>query len=77
MNWFWPRHLNPDDRISIRIVRLAHWCIAGFAVFGIVASYIGLIEAGNREPISFFAVGFIWVALAMLGRGFRYVFARE
>jgi len=77
LNWLWPRQLNTDDRISIRIVRLVHWSIVGFAVFGFVVSYIGLIEAGDAEPITFFAVGFTWVALAMLGRGFRYVVARE
>jgi len=77
VNWLWPRQLNTDDRISIRIVRFVHWCVVGFAVFGLVVSYIGLIEAGDREPISFFAIGFMWVALAMLGRGFRYVVARE
>jgi hypothetical protein len=87
VNWFWPRQLNSDDRISIRNVRLVHWCIVGFAAFGLVVSYIGLIEAGDAEPINYFgvgfepinyfAVGFVWVALAMLGRGFRYVVARE
>jgi hypothetical protein len=77
VNWFWPRQLNTDDRVTIRIVRLLHWCVVAFAIFGLIVSYIGLIEAGEREPISYFAVGFMWVALAMLGRGFRYVIARE
>ena len=52
VNWLWPRQLNTDDRISIRIVRLVHWCIVGFAVFGLGVTYIGLIEAGDGEPIS-------------------------
>jgi hypothetical protein len=51
--------------------------VVAFAIFGLIVSYIGLIEAGDREPISYCAVGFMWVALAMLGRGFRYVIARE
>lgn len=76
-NWLWPRQLNSDDRMAIRIVRLLHWCVVGFALFGLVVSYIGLIEAGDVEPISFFAVGFMWLALALLGRGLRYVIARE
>ena len=76
-NWIWLRQLNTDDRISIRIVRLLHWCVVGFAIFGFVVSYISLLEGGDWEPISFFAVGFMWVALAMLGRGLRYVVARE
>lgn len=77
MNWLWPRELNTDDRLFIRIVRLLHWCIVGFAVFGFVVTFIALVAAGDPEPISMFAVGFMWVALAMLARGLRYVIARE
>ena len=77
MNWLWPRHSNDDNRMPTRIARLVHWCVVGFAVFGLIVSFIGIIEAGNAGPISFFAVGFMWVALAMLGRGLRYVIARE
>lgn len=77
MNWLWPRHLNDDNRLLIRIVRFAHWCIVGVAFFGLVVSFIGIIEAGDAGPIPFFAVGFMWLALALLGRGLRYVIARE
>jgi hypothetical protein len=77
VSWLWPRELNTDDRITIRIVRLLHWCVVGFAAFCLVVSFMGLIEGGDRDPIAFFAVGSVWVALAMLGRGFRYVVARE
>jgi hypothetical protein len=77
VNWLWPRQLNSDDRISIRIVRLVHWCIVGFAVFGLVVSYVGLIQTGDGEPLTFVVVAFTWVAVAMLARGLRYVIARE
>ena len=77
MSWLWPRDLKDDNRLLIRIARLVHWCVVGFAIFGLVVSFIGLVEGGNRDPISFFAVGFVWLALVLLGRGFRYVVARE
>ena len=77
MNWLWPRKLNSDDRIWVRIVRLAHWFIVGFAVFGLVVSFFGMIVGGNREPVSYVAVASVWIALAMLGRGLLYVLVRE
>jgi hypothetical protein len=77
VNWLWPQHLNPDDRVAIRIGRLLHWSILGFAVFELVVSLIGLIEAGDGEPIGYFSIAFLWVAFAMLGRGLRYVVAHE
>jgi cell division protein FtsW (lipid II flippase) len=77
LNWLWPRQLNSDDRITIRIVRLLHWCIVGFAVFGLVVSFIGLAMDNDREPFTYFSVTCVWVALAMLGRSLRYVLARE
>ena len=77
VNLLWPRQLSTNDGIWVRIVRLVHWCVVGFAVFGLVVSFAGMIAGGNREPVSYFAVGLMWVALALLGRGFRYVAARE
>jgi len=77
MNWLWPRHLSQDDRIWIRIVRLAHWCIAGAALSGLVLSFAGLMLAGSRQPVSFVAVGLFWLCLAVFGRGLRYVLVRE
>lgn len=77
MNWLWPRTLNNDDRILVRFVRLLHWFIVGFAVFGLLVSFIGMIAGGNREPVSYVAVASVWLALAMLARGFRYVLVRE
>lgn len=77
MNWLWPRQLNTDDRLYIRIVRLLHWCVVGFAVFGLVVTFLSLIEDGETAVIAYFAVGFVWVALAMIARGLRYVIARE
>jgi hypothetical protein len=77
VNWFWPQKLNEDDRVVIRIVRVLHWGILGVAAFCFVVSFIGLMEAGDAEPITYFAVGFVWFALAMLGRAVRYVVARE
>ena len=77
MNWFWPQKLNTDDRLIVRIVRLVHWCVVGFALFGLVVSLIALGEAGDAEPIAIFTIIFMWIALALLGRGFRYLLARE
>ena len=77
LNWFWPRKLNADDRLTVRVVRLLHWCVVGFALFGLVVSLIALIEAGDPEPIAIFTIIFMWAALALLARGFRYLIARE
>jgi hypothetical protein len=77
VNWLWPRNLNANDGIWVRIVRMLHWCVVGVAVFGLAVSFTGMMLGGNREPVSYVAVGLMWFALAMLGRGFRYVAARE
>jgi hypothetical protein len=61
----------------VRIVRLVHWCVVGCALFGLVVSLIALSEAGDPEPIAIFTIIFMWFALALLGRGFRYLIARE
>jgi cytochrome b len=77
VNWIWPGNSKSDDRLWVRMVRLAHWIIVAFAIFGLVVSFIGMLVGGNRELVSYAAVGFVWIALAMLGRGIRYVLLRE
>jgi hypothetical protein len=77
VNWLRPRRLKGDDRIWVRIVRLVYWFIVGVAVFGLVVDFAAMIVVGNREPVSYVAVALMWIALAMLGRGFRYVLVRE
>ena len=77
MSWFWANNRADDQSRVVRIVRVLHWCIVGFAIFGLVVSYFGIIEAGDIEPISFFAVGFMWFAVALLGRGLRYIIIGE
>jgi hypothetical protein len=77
LNWFWPQKLNDDDRLIVRVVRLVHWCVVGFALFGLIVSLIALIEAGDPEPIAIFTIVFMWIAFALLARGLRYLVARE
>ena len=77
MNWFWPRELKEDDRLIVRIVRLVHWCICGFALFGLVVTLIALFEGGEPEPIAFVTIVSLWLSLALLGRAVRYIVVRE
>jgi len=77
MNWLWPRHLQSDDRVWVRVVRVIHWCVLGFAAFGLIVTFVSLYEAGDAELISYVAMACFWVALAMLARGFRYILVRE
>jgi hypothetical protein len=77
MNWLWPRKLASDDRAWVRVVRVAHWCILGFAVFGLTVTYLSLYETGDADLITYFAVTCVWIALALFGRGLRYILVRE
>ena len=77
VHWLWPQELRDDERITVRIARLIHWWTLGFAVFGLIVTYIELVETGDKEPITYVSVAFLWIALAMMGRGFRYLVARE
>jgi len=77
LNWFWPQNVKADDRVIVRIVRLIHWCVVGFAIFGLAVCLIAMIEAGDPEPVAIFSITFMWIALALLARGFRYLIVRE
>lgn len=61
----------------VRVGRVIHWSAIGFAIFCAVVSMYGMLQAGDTEPITYFAVMFMWVSLAMLGRAIRYIIAKE
>jgi hypothetical protein len=77
VSWLWPRQLNKQDSVAVRIGRVIHWAAIGFAIFGAVVSFYGLVEAQDQEPNGYFAVLCVWIAAVMLGRGLRYIIARE
>jgi hypothetical protein len=77
VSWLWPKHLNEQDSAVIRIARVIHWSFVGLAAFFAVVSTYGMVQGGDTEPITYFAVLFMWVALAMIGRGIRYIIAKE
>lgn len=77
MSWLWPRKLNSDDKIIVRVAPVLHSAAIAFASFGLVISFLGMALAGDREIIPYVAVGIMWFCVAMLGRGIRYILARE
>lgn len=77
MSWIWPKVRIEDANFVVRAGRLLHWVAVGLSVFGIVVSFVGMIEAGDREPIPYVAVGLVWIGLALFGRGLRYLIAKE
>ncbi len=76
-SWVWPGRLNDKVTAAVRIGRVIHWCALGFAIFIVLVSAFGMIESGVTEPITYFAVFFAWGSIAMIGRGIRYILAKE
>jgi hypothetical protein len=77
LNLIWPRHTQQQATVFVRIGRLIHWSAIGFAIFGLVVSLYGMLQVPGGEPLAYFAVIFMWCTVAMVGRGVRYVLARE
>jgi hypothetical protein len=77
MSWLWPRHLNGNETALVRTVRVVHWIAVGFAVFGFTITIVSLVLSGETYPIAYITIVFMWFAVALLGRAFRYVLARE
>ena len=77
MNWLWPRRRTEDPSVIVRIIRVIHWSAIGFAIFGEITTMYTAIQDPATEPLTYFVVSSLWVSVAMLGRGIRYIIARE
>ena len=77
MNWFWPRQLADGKILRVRFARVLHWFFLGFALFGLVVTAISFPEQGVTEPLEYLGAISFFIALAMLGRGLRYIIAHE
>jgi hypothetical protein len=77
MSFLWPRPANRQPNVTVRIARILHWAAVGIALFGVVISFWGMSNAGDRELLPYSAVGLVWAAVAMIGRGLRYILTNE
>lgn len=79
MNFFWPRYLNPQPWLMTRVGRLAHWLAISVAVCsGGMIAILG-IETHDPvlEPQYLLAGAALFIGIALVGRGLRYVLANE
>jgi hypothetical protein len=77
MSWLWPRGLNEDATLTVRIGRLVHWSFVGLAVLFATVSVVAGLQQQVAEAVFYVTVIGVWFAFAMLGRGLRYLLARE
>jgi hypothetical protein len=77
MSWLWPRGLNNDATLAVRIGRLLHWSFVGLAIISASVSLVAAVTQQYVEPVFYVAVILIWFGFATLGRGLRYLLARE
>ena len=77
MSWLWPRGLNEDATLAVRIGRLLHWSFVGLAILFATVSVVAAITQEVAEPVFYVTTILIWFGFALLGRGLRYLLARE
>lgn len=77
MSWLWPRRLNDDATWPVRVGRLVHWSFVGAAILLATVSVVAAGTQGYAEPVFYVTVILVWFGFAMLGRGLRYLVARE
>lgn len=80
MNWLWPQKklVEIETTIAIRLGRVLHW--AALAMVGVLwlGEFVGVIFGFWSD--SSFVVGIIvlvGIAVFLIGRGLRYIFANE
>ncbi len=77
MSWLWPRKLNEDGTMLVRTGRLLHWSFVGLAILFATVSIVAAVQQQHVEPVFYVTVILIWFGFALLGRGLRYLLARE
>jgi hypothetical protein len=81
MKWFWPRQQTLEEielTIAIRMGRFLHWSAIAFVGVMWLGEFIGVVFGYWHS--SSFVVGLVilaGIAIFLLGRGLRYVFANE
>ena len=81
MNWLWPqkgRLHEIETTIAIRLGRVLHWSAISFAGALWLGEFVGVVF--GYWSSSQFLIGLvilIGVAIFLLGRGLRYIFANE
>lgn len=73
MSFFWPTHLNAEPGFAARLGRFIHWM--AIAIAALFAFVLANITVG--DPSAFPGFLFIALAIALIGRGLRFVFALE
>ncbi len=80
MNWLWPQKklVEIETTIAIRLGRVLHW--AALAMVGVLwlGEFVGVIFGFWSD--SSFVVGIVilaGIAVFLIGRGLRYIFANE
>lgn len=77
MDWLWPSRRNQSNSVLVRFGRVLHWAMVVCAALGAVISFFGIWAAQGGELTTYVSVTVVWVSIAMLGRGFRYILAKE
>jgi hypothetical protein len=79
MKWLWPRRLEEIElTIAIRLGRFLHWSAIAFVGVMWLGEFIGVVFGYWHS--SSFVLGLVilaGIAIFLLGRGLRYVFANE
>jgi hypothetical protein len=81
MKWLWPRSGTLEEielTIAIRLGRFLHWIAIAFVGVTWLGEFIGVVFGYWHS--SSFVIGLVilaGIAIFLLGRGLRYVFANE
>lgn len=81
MNWLWPRKetlREIETTIAIRLGRVLHWAAVAFAGVLWLGEFAGIVFgywSSNQFVLG--AVVLAGIAIFLVGRGLRYIFANE
>lgn len=77
ISWLWPRKLNGDVTMYVRTGRLLHWFLVGLPMLFATIIVMAAVQQRQADPVFYATFVLIWLGFAMLGRGLRYLLARE
>lgn len=81
MNWLWPRRGTLEDielTAAMRLGRLLHWSAASLVIVMWFGEFIGVVfSLWHSSNLVIGLVILLGIAIFLLGRGLRYVFANE
>jgi hypothetical protein len=78
VSFIWPTTRNPDPGAIGRLGRVLHWVglILGLAIFGLCVAWAADDGPDQYAPLMIAGAVFL-AALALAGRGLRYILAAE